>query len=83
MNKILVKLLVPKIGLEYDIWIPLNRRIYNVIKLILKALNEFTNGEYNPKELPDLYDRKTGMLYDVNQTVGESSMENGTEIILI
>lgn len=83
MNKVLVKLYVPTLGTEYDIWVPLNRRIYNVIKLIVKALNEFTNGEYAPKKLPELYDRKTAILYDSNLTVGESTMRNGSEIILI
>lgn len=83
MNKVLVKLYVPQIGAEYDIWIPLNRRIYNVIKLLVKAIKEFTNGEFDPIKLPELYDRKTAVPYDINLTVGESSIVNGTEMILI
>lgn len=83
MNKVLVKLYVPTIGNEYDIWIPLNRRIYNVIKLLVKAINELTNGEYVPKKLPILYDKKTAKSYDINLTIGESRIRNGSEIILI
>ena len=76
MNKVLVKLYVPTIEKEYDIWIPLNRRIY-------KAIKEFTNGEYNPSKFPVLYDRKTAKPYDINLTIGESTIRNGSEIILI
>ena len=83
MNKVLVKLYVPTIEKEYDIWIPLNRRIYTVIKLIVKAIKEFTNGEYNPSKFPVLFDRKTAKPYDINLTIGESTIRNGSEIILI
>ena len=83
MNKVLVKLYVPTIGMEYDVWIPLNRRIYNVIKLFVKAIKEFTNGEYNPSKMPVLYNKKSAQLYDINLTVGEAEVRNGTEIILI
>ena len=38
MNKILVKLYVPMIEEQYDVWIPLNKRIYNVINLLIKAV---------------------------------------------
>lgn len=83
MNKVLVKLYVPTIEKEYDVWIPLNRRIYTTIKLIVKAINEFTNGKYSPSKLPVLYDRKTAKPFDINLTIGESTIRNGSEIILI
>lgn len=83
MNKVLVKLYVPTIEKKYDVWIPLNRRIYTTIKLIVKAINEFTNGEYSPSKLPVLYDRKTAKPFDINLTIGESTIRNGSEIILI
>lgn len=83
MNKVLIKLMVPTIEEEYDIWIPINRRIYNVIKLIIKAINEFTDNEYSPKKFPMLYDKKTAKPYDINLTVKEAEIKNGAKIILI
>lgn len=83
MNKVLVKLYVPTIGKEYDIWIPVNRTIYTIVELIVRTINEFTNGEYAPAKLPVLYDKKTAKSYDFNLTVGESNIKNGSEIILI
>ena len=44
-NKVLIKLYVPNIDKDYDIWIPINKRIYNVINLLIKVINEF-NGAY-------------------------------------
>lgn len=83
MNKILVKLYVPMFDEQYDIWLPLNRKIYSVIDLLVKAVNEFTGGYYKPKKRPILYDKVTGQAYNVNLSVKESGIKNSTEIILI
>ena len=39
-NKVLVKLYVPTLEEQYDIWIPINKKIYNVIELLTKTINE-------------------------------------------
>lgn len=83
MNKVLVKLYVPMIEGQYDIWIPLNKRVYNVINLLVKLVNEFTDGYYVPREMPILYNKLTAEQYDVNLTVKEADIQNGTEILLI
>lgn len=83
MNKVLVELYVPIIEEKYNIWIPTNRRIHNVIRLTVKALNELTEGQYNPKKMPLLYDKQTAKLFDINLTIRESTIKNGSEIVLI
>lgn len=83
MNKILVKVYVPVIEEQYDILIPLNRRIYNVIKLLVKAINELSNGYYEPENEPLLYDKITAIPYDENLSIRESNIRNGTELILL
>ncbi|MBR0427159.1 MAG: hypothetical protein IJK18_03040 [Clostridia bacterium] len=83
MNKILVKVYVPIIEEQYDILIPLNRRIYNVIKLLVKAINELSNGYYEPQNEPMLYDKITAIPYDGNLSIKESNIRNGTELILL
>ena len=82
-NKIFVKLYIPTMDLKYDIFLPLNRQLYDIILLLVKAINEFSGGYYTPKKLPMLYDRLTAKPYDINLTVVESTIRNGTELILI
>ena len=69
MNKVLVKVYVPVIEEQYDILIPVNRRIYNVIKLITKAINELSSGYYMPTQKPKLYDKITAIAYDENISI--------------
>ena len=83
LNKVLIKLYVPKIEEQYDIWLPLNRRIHNVISLLVKIVKEFSGGYYTPKSMPLLYDRLTAKQFDINMTVKEANIRNGTELILI
>ena len=85
MNKILIKLYVPILEEQYDVKIPVNRKLYKVILLLIKAVNELSGGYYNPDKnnLPLLYDKVTAKPYDTNLSVKENNIKNGTEIILI
>lgn len=83
MNKVLVKLYVPTIGFQYDIWIPSKSYIYTIIDLIVKGVNELTYGEYNPKNMPNLYNKKTGIPYNNQDRIENANIVSGTELILI
>lgn len=83
MNNVLVKLYVPMLEEIYDVWIPSHKKIYNVIILLVKAINEFNNNCYILDEMPMLYDKLTAEIYDVNLRVKETSIRNGTELILL
>lgn len=83
MNKILVKVYVPVLEEKYDILIPVNRRIYNVVKLLTKAINELNSGYYTPFQTPKLYDKITAIAYDENLSIRETNIRNGTELVLL
>lgn len=83
MNKVLVKLYVPLLDEVYDIWLPLNKKVANVITLLMKAVNEFCGGYYNPPKMPLLYDKLSGNVLDINLTIKDANIRNGMEIILI
>ena len=83
MDKVLIKLYVPVIEENYNIWLPINKKIHDIIKLLIKAINENTGEIYKPEQEPMLYDRITGREYDINLKVIETDIRNGSEIILI
>ena len=82
-NKVLVELIVPKLEERYQVYIPINKRISVVIKLIEKALNEMTYGYYPIKDDSVIIDVESGNVFDINITVKESKMINGSKIILV
>lgn len=83
MDRVFIKLYVPMLGKIYDVWIPAHKKIYNIINLLVKAINEINEGDYNPKKMPLLYDKLNAERYDINITIKESTIRNGTEIVLI
>ena len=62
MNKLLVKLYVPSLEEEYNVWIPLNKRIGGIVLLLVKAINEISGGIYKPSKMPVLYDKITACI---------------------
>ena len=83
MNKVLVKLYIPIMEMQFDVWLPINRNISKVIILLVKAINEFSGGVYKPKFMPILYDKNTAKEYNINASVKDNNIKNGTEIVLI
>lgn len=82
-NKILVELYIPLIEKNYDIYIPINKRIGTVKRLIENGLLELTENSYIIKEDSNFYSKETGQIYDVNKNVRETDLKNGSKIILI
>lgn len=82
-NKVLVRINVPSLEQKYDVYIPVNRRIYNVIKMLKVSLHELSLGVFNESEDYLLYNAETGIMYDVNSLVRNTDIRNGSEIIML
>ena len=83
MDKVFIRLLVPTIGEKYDILIPSNKKLVNVMILLEQAINELTEGWYVMDNTNNLYNQYTGEMYDLNKTVKEANIANGSRLIII
>ena len=82
-NKILIGLSIPLIEKNYDVYIPINKKIGTIKRLIEEGLIELTDNSYVIKEDSNFYSKETGQIYDVNKSVRETDLKNGSRIILI
>ena len=82
-NKILIELEIPLIEKKYDIFIPINKKICNIKSLIEQALVELTDKAYEIREDTNLYSKENGTIYDVNKTVRDTDLKNGSRVILL
>ena len=82
-NKVLVSVSVPQLENKYDIYIPVNRKIHNVIGMIKNILHELSQGSFDAKSNYMLYDRDTGTAYNMNILVRDSDIRNGSKLILL
>lgn len=82
-NKILVILQLPEIDEKYDLYIPVNKKIGNIIELFKKMIDEVTDNNYELPETASLHNRETGMVYNNNELVLDTDIRNGTTLVLI
>ena len=82
MNKLLVKLYVPLIQKEYDVFIPINKNIKNIIYLCGKVINELSEGEYPIDYSSKLANRDTGYIYNINSNPKDEKILNGSSLVL-
>lgn len=82
-NKVLVNLFVPEIGNNYDIYLPVNKKIGNIIVLLNKAVNELTGGSYKLDNSNLLYNIETKKIYESDILLANTDIRNGTKLLLI
>ena len=82
-NKILIEIEIPLIEKKYDIFIPINKKIGTMKSLIDTALIDITDQAYTQKKDSNFYSKETGEIYDVNKTIRDTDLKNGSRIVLI
>lgn len=79
--KVLVTILVPEIEKNFEIYIPVNKTIGEVMKLINKLINESTSGIFPMKNNFALCNRFTNEVYSFNKFVRDTDIRNGTQLV--
>lgn len=81
-NKILINLLVPTLEESYNVYLPISKRVGNVIQLLVRALNEL-GFRYELDKSIALYNRQTGEKYEANSLIYETNIRNGSDLVLL
>lgn len=79
--KVLIKLFVPEIEEEYEMFIPINKTIGEISELLCKMIHDISKI-YPIRYNSSLCNRNTGRIYEKDILVRETDIKNGTEIIL-
>lgn len=82
-NKVLVELIVPEIDKNYEIYLPINKKIGNIINLLNKAVFELSNGEFLKSNTNSLYNVDTLEKYSSNVLLINTSIRNGSRLVLV
>lgn len=82
-NKILVNLTVPEINKNYDIMLPINKKVGNIIILLNKAINELSDGTYPLSKGNLLYNVNTKKYYQPDILLANTDIKNGTYLVLL
>lgn len=83
MNKILVEVLVPAGNTKFDVFIPAKAKGYDVLNIIADMFSSMLEGKYVKSHDSVLCVYDTRKLLDINKSMYEQNIENGTKLILI
>ena len=82
-NKVLVTVNVPSLERKFDMFIPVNRKVHSVVKMIKMSLFELSMGSFVVDNKYLLYNGETGQSYDMNVLIRDTDIRNGSSIIIL
>lgn len=83
MDKILVSIYVLAIDEEYDMYIPINESVSNIIELVQNTVKDLSGGYYQINNKAILYNGIDGNMVNANNIVKFSGLTNGARLLLI
>ena len=83
MNKVLVEVFVPVIDARYDVFIPNTSQMSEVLELLKKAVKDLSGGRFIATDETAVCYRENGSIINVNMTVYELGIHNGSKLMLI
>ncbi len=82
-NKILVVVNIPLLGETLNVFVPVNKKVGTIKKILIDIANEDSNFSIlNIKKLK-LYEKNTCRLLDNNAYINSSNLHNGSVLILL
>ena len=82
-NKVLVEVILPAADEKFDVFVPLESRLSEVVMLLSKMLSELCDGKYKASNDAIICDADTGTIFNLNMELAELGIRNGSRLLLI
>lgn len=82
-NKVLIKLIIPELGLNFDVFIPVNELVWKVKKLLVKSVSDIADIPLSLNDNYTLINKDNCNVYKNNDIIINTDIRNGSELILI
>ena len=80
--RVYITLDVPILDTKYELLVPIDRRIHDLIDLLRDNIPELRENYYKSRT-PNIFNKSNGELYDMNEIIKDSNIKTGTRLILI
>ena len=81
-NKLLISVEIPSIEQNYDLFIPINKKIGTIKKYLIESIIDLSENLLKNKDYA-LYDIDTGIQYRNDVYVKDSGIKNGARIMML
>ena len=83
MDKVLVEIYLPVANATYDVYLPLRLKVYEIRTLLSNMLGELSGGCFIWSDDTIICEKSTGKTLDVNLSVEELGLINGSKLVVI
>ena len=73
---------MPILDRKYELLVPIDRRIHDLISVLVKAVPELKSNFYERRD-PVLISKTNGTTYDLNAIIKNTDIKNGTRLLLL
>jgi len=82
-NKILVNISIPEIDKNYDMYLPLNKKVSTIIRLIEKTINQMNDEKISLSKNRLLIIYKLGIRVEEDLLLKDTPIKNGSKLLLL
>lgn len=82
-DKVLVKIIVPEIDTFFDAYIPITKKVGNVINLLNEYISNKIDSDYELSNNNKLYNAITNEKYYSDILVANTNIRNGSKLVII
>jgi hypothetical protein len=80
--KVYVLVEIPILEKECELFVPVDRRIHDMLSIIIKNIPELSTGYYKTNK-PNVYSKTTGKVYNMNDIIKNTDIKMGTRLLVI
>lgn len=82
-NKILVNISIPEIDKKYDMYLPLNKKVSTIIRLIEKTINQMNDEKISLSKNRLLIIYELGIRVEEDLLLKDTPIKNGSKLLLL
>lgn len=82
MDKVLVSIFVPSIEKEFNVYLPINLKLLDVINSFQNDLVNLSDNNFEIIEKPVLYNDFDGKILNLNNIVKDCGLKKGCRLLL-
>lgn len=83
MSKVLVEIYLPAARSSFDVYLPLEEKLATVLPVISNLLEDLSQGNFKATTQTLLCNRESGIIYNINLSIYELQLINGSKLMLI
>lgn len=80
--KVYVVIELPILDKEFEVLVPIDRRIHDLVSLMKKSIPELSMNYYENNDI-GVFNKISGEIYNMNLIIKDSNIKTGTKLIMI